>query len=76
VKPEPDDTSDIPFLDQRSWAFGRSIAAGERLEVTFSLRPIEPGHFTGDVDVCNPNQDFSTVYADVVVRESSSTDSP
>jgi hypothetical protein len=69
VAPEAEDSSDIPLLDQRTWQFNRRLGPGEQLDVTFNLRPVLLGRFTGDVDVCNPNQDFSTVFVDVVVRE-------
>jgi hypothetical protein len=69
VNPEPTESSDIPLLDQRTWAFGRSIPPGGQVAVAFKLKPVQTGHFVGDIDVCNPTQDFSTVYADIVVRE-------
>jgi len=58
----------IPFVDMRSWMFNKSLAPGETQTFTFTLKPVLVGHFSGDVDVCNSNQDFVTLLADVVVR--------
>ncbi|MHC5055050.1 MAG: hypothetical protein ACYTKD_10080 [Planctomycetota bacterium] len=69
IDPEPTDTSNVPLLDQRSWSFGEEIAPGESHSVTFNLRPVSEGRFTGDVDVCNPSQDYKTLLADVVVKK-------
>lgn len=67
VNPKPVSTTRLPIIEQRSWEFGRVVQPGESLAVTFTLRPVMEGRFTGDVDVCNPNQDFRTLLADVVV---------
>lgn len=69
IDPEPKDTMHVPFLAQRSWEFGKAVAPGESLSVTFHLKPVTEGHFSGDVDVCNPNQDYKTLLADVVVKK-------
>lgn len=69
VDPQPTGTVHIPVFDQRSWSFGISVAPGDTLSATFRLEPVEPGHFSGDIDVCNPNQDFTTLFVDVVVKE-------
>ena len=69
VVPKPSGTDEISILDQRSWSFGQSVPPGEESTVRFTLRSIEPGHFVGNVDVCNPNQDYKSLYADVIVRE-------
>ncbi|MHC4248606.1 MAG: hypothetical protein ACYS9X_05700 [Planctomycetota bacterium] len=69
IDPEPTDTASVPIVDQRSWTFGKAIPPGESHSVTFHLRPVSEGHFSGDVDVCNPNQDFKTLLADVVVKK-------
>jgi len=67
IDPEPVDTMHI--FGQRSWTFDQSVAPGDSLEVRFELRAVQEGHFSGDVDVCNPGFDFMTVVADVVVTE-------
>lgn len=69
VVPEPSDTSHLSLGHQRTWAFGKVVPPKETLSVTFTLRAIAEGHFSGDVDVCNPSQDFKTVLADVVVTD-------
>ena len=69
VDPRPTDTTHMPIVNQRSWDFGVEIQPGDSLAITFQLRAVTEGHFSGDVDVCNPNQDFRTLLADVVVRK-------
>ena len=59
ITPPAEDSMD--FFGQRSWSFTESVAPGETLEVTFRLTATEQGHYVGDIDVCNPNQDFTTV---------------
>ena len=54
---------------ERSWDFESVIQPGDSLSVTFQLKPVTEGRFSGDVDVCNPNQDFRTLFADVVVKK-------
>ena len=72
IDPEPSDTMHLFFM--RSWEFGNELAPGESLEVRFTFLAVKEGHFSGDVDVCNPNQDFSTEIADVVVRNHAPTE--
>jgi len=69
IDPKPKDTMHVPIVNQRSWEFGAEIQPRESLSVTFHLKSVSQGHFSGDVDVCNPNQDFTTLLADVVVKE-------
>ena len=65
VDPTPSDTMEI-FV-QRSWSFTNSVAPGEELVVTYRLKAVRPGHYVGDVDVCNPAQDFTTVVPNIDV---------
>ena len=67
TQPKPKDT--LSILGIRSWEFGTSVGPGESVDVEFTLKAVELGHFYGDVDICNPNQDFFTLIADVEVRE-------
>lgn len=67
IDPEPDDTDHI--FDWRTWNFGYRVLPGESRTIRFTMKAVQEGHFSGDVDVCNPNQDFATVIADVVVRK-------
>lgn len=69
VNPEPEGTTHLPIINQRSWEFGKRISPGKVFSVTFTLKAVADGHFSGDVDVCNPNQDFKTLLADVVVTK-------
>ncbi len=66
VHPKPKDT--MHYLRRRSWAFGQSVAPGESLVVRFELRAVQEGRFSGNVEVYNPNQDFRTLLADVIVE--------
>ena len=66
IDPQPTETAHMPLLNQRSWSFAKP---GGSFSVTFTLRAVVEGHFSGDVDICNPNQDFNTLLADVVVRK-------
>jgi hypothetical protein len=68
IEPSPTDTFRIPVIDQRSWSFGRPVPSKGTTRVSFTLRPLKPGHYTGNVEVCNPNQDCTGAYADVAVR--------
>jgi hypothetical protein len=69
IDPKATDTTHVPILKQRSWDFGKPISPGRSLSVTFELKPVKEGRFSGDVDVCNPNLDSTTVLADVVVKK-------
>jgi len=68
VEPAENETMDVPFVDQRAWIFSHTLAPGASKAFTFTLNPVLVGHYSGDVDVCNPNQDFNTLLADVVIR--------
>ena len=69
VTPAARSTSRVPLLNQRTWAFDHPVAPGASHEVVFSLRPVRAGHRSGNVDVCNPSQDFRTLLADVVILD-------
>jgi hypothetical protein len=75
VDPKPEGTTRVPIVNQRSWGFGKRVSPGKVFSVTFTLKAVADGHFSGDVDVCNPNQDFKTLLADVVVTKKE-TDRP
>jgi hypothetical protein len=76
VEPEPSDTTSVPLMDQRSWDFGEPVGPGKSLTVKFTLKPVSEGRFSGAVDVCNPNQDFESLFADVVVKKTLSSKPP
>lgn len=69
VEPSQHQTENLPFLDQRSWIFEQWVSPGDEYDVTFKLKPLEAGHFTGNVDVCNSNYDWKSLYADIVVED-------
>ena len=66
IDPEATGTFHIPVIDQRSWSFDKPVPTDERLVVTFDLRCINAGHFTGNIDACNPNNDCASMFVDVV----------
>jgi hypothetical protein len=66
VQPNPTETMSV--FGMRTWSFGKEVGIGETVEVHFTLKAVVAGHFSGDIDVCNPNQNFSTAVADVVVE--------
>jgi hypothetical protein len=71
VEPAPSESFHLSILDQRSWSFGTEVKPGDSMTVSFLLKPLSPGHFSGDLDVCNPNQDFKTLMVDLVVGAAS-----
>lgn len=66
IEPRPKRRLDI--FGMQSWNFGQRVQPGEDFVVTFELRPIAEGRFVGDIDVCNPSQDFQTLIADIIVK--------
>lgn len=68
VDPKPKDTMHVPVLNQRSWTFGLSVPAGSVQRVTFNVRPLNVGRFSGNVGACNPGQDCASTFADLVVK--------
>jgi hypothetical protein len=68
VEPRATNTSHIPLANQRSWDFGQSVPPGGSATVTFTLRAVAEGRFSGDVDVCNPTLDWNTQLVDVIVN--------
>ena len=71
VEPRPTDTMRVPLVNQRSWSFGQAVPAGGKMAVTFTLRCLRAGHFTGTVDTCNPSQDCTSLFGDVDVQAGS-----
>jgi hypothetical protein len=76
VEPEPTHTDAIPFLEQRTWSFGRELPAAGELEVRFELRAVEAGRFSGNVEVCNPEQDCPGQFVDLVVTPAAPAEIP
>lgn len=72
IQPAPEGTMHI--FGMRSWEFGLAVSPGDSQDIQFKLKAVKEGHFSGDVDVCNPNQDFVTLLADTVVRPGTSSD--
>ena len=68
VDPQHSGTENIPFVNQRTWSFQEAVLPGDEFEITFLLQPFVAGHFTDNIDVCNANYDWKSLYADVVVK--------
>jgi hypothetical protein len=69
IDPKPETTQHVPLLKQRTWNYGHKIQPGGSLVVTFQIKAVSPGRFSGDIDVCNPQQNFISLLADVIVNE-------
>lgn len=67
IEPSPSATEHLYYF--RRWDFGQTVDPGATLQVRFELKAVLEGHFSGDIDVCNPNLDYKTLLADVVVRK-------
>lgn len=67
IQPSPSATEHLYYF--RRWDFGQTVDPGATLQVRFELKAVLEGHFSGDIDVCNPNLDYKTLLADVVVRK-------
>jgi hypothetical protein len=69
VSIDPRSIDTLHFYDMRSWEFGLTVDAGTTLTVTFRCKALRPGHYTGGIDVCNPNQNYTSSYADLIVSQ-------
>lgn len=67
VEPSAKDTMHVPVVNQRSWTFGTSVPAATTHRVTFKLKPLQAGRFSGNIGACNPGQDCGNTFADLVV---------
>ncbi|MES2922642.1 MAG: hypothetical protein V4819_13905 [Verrucomicrobiota bacterium] len=66
VFPAPTDTSRV--MDSTTYSYSEALSAGETFKISFLLEAVKPGIWTGDVDFCNPSQDFVTSSATVRVN--------
>lgn len=67
IVPEPKDTMHV--FGRRSWDFTRKVAVADSWDIQFNLKAVSAGHWSGDVDLCNPNQDCTTLIADMGVND-------
>lgn len=65
ITPTPEEPMDL--FGQRCWNIGESVSPGETLTVRFTLKAVKQGHYVGNIDVCNANQDFTTVIPNIDV---------
>ena len=68
IKPQPLEAISLDFLETHSWTFDTIVQPGDSLNITFTLKPIAEGRFTGEIDICNSNNDFTTLILDIVVK--------
>ena len=76
VSPAALETGDIEPT-YRTWTFERSVRSvepGDHLPVTFRLKALQQGQFSGDIDVCNANRDYETVVARIHVTDAETED--
>ena len=68
--PKLEATISLPSEVELESMFSMDITAsnGHKRTITLDSIDVDVGHFSGDVDVCNPNQDFKTLLADVVIK--------
>jgi hypothetical protein len=66
LTPHPAETNRI--LDFTTYSYSRTLAGGESITLVFDYVATKPGYFSGDVDVCTPEQDYTTVRATISVQ--------
>jgi hypothetical protein len=66
--PKPDDSDHT--LDFTSFYFSKTLNANETLAVSVSMKAIQPGVWTGDIDFCTPMEKFVTSSLTIRVKES------
>ncbi len=66
VFPAPADTHEV--INCTTFSYSETLAGGETFKVSFILEAVKPGIWTGDVDFCNPSQDYVTSSATVRVN--------
>ena len=68
VSVSPDPGSQMKILNFQSLSFSHSVRPNETVKVVVSLNAKEEGYFAGDIDVCTPAQNFTTVSTGIVVE--------
>lgn len=66
VEPMVERAQDI--ADFRTFGFGREMAPEETMQVRFTLKARRAGTFIGAIDVCNPEQRYTTAMAQLRVQ--------
>jgi len=66
ISPEPSSSDDV--LDFTTYAFSASLESGQTTFIVLTLEALTPGYFAGDIDICTPNQDYTTIQAGIVIE--------
>ncbi len=69
IDPQPVDTFHISLFNMRSWEFAKIVPPGESIIANFELKPVSEGRFMGEIDICNTNENYKALYADIIVKE-------
>ena len=64
----PAPTATYSVMNGTSYTYSEALSAGETFKVSLVLEAVKPGIWTGDVDFCNPSQDYVTSSATVRVN--------
>lgn len=64
----PAPTATFTVMNSTTYSYAEVLSAGETFEISFVLEAVKPGIWTGDVDFCNPSQDYVTSSATVRVN--------
>ena len=70
VRISPGSTEKMDLMNFRSHYFsGLNLDAGESTTVSFELKAVKPGMWSGDVDCCTPSESFSSATVAIEVTE-------
>lgn len=64
----PAPTATYRVMNSTTYSYSEALSAGETFRISFVLEAVKPGIWTGDVDFCNPSQDYVTSSATVRVN--------
>ena len=67
VTPSPSTTYEM--LAMKTYEFGIEYQPGETGLVRFTVMPLKEGTFSGDIDLCNPEQDYHSFRREVTVAK-------
>lgn len=67
MTPEPKNSEE--YFDFQSYFFAKALQPQESLNVVLHLKAETPGYYSGDVDVCTPEMNWTTVVVGIQVAE-------
>ena len=68
IEPEPTGTEALGEWYQKRWLFQTPLKAGDSLTVTFRLKAARVGHYVGDIDVCDPEINYTTAIPNIDIE--------